>query len=88
MLRNKSEKQHPAIKTRLRDGLFFPDNETFELSFSKLFSLPLPLYFKSFYIKLLMLESNTCRDTKLRESLFRRSKIFLSSNTLKLKKTL
>ena len=51
MLRNKSEKQPPAIKTRLRDGLFFPDNETFELSFSKLFSLPLPLYFKSFYFE-------------------------------------
>ena len=51
MLRNKFKKQHPAIKTRLRDGLFFPDTESFELSFNKLFSLPLPLYFKSFFFE-------------------------------------
>ena len=51
MLRNKFKKQHHAIKTRLRDGLFFPDTESFELSFNKLFSLPLPLYFKSFFFE-------------------------------------
>lgn len=51
MHRNKLKRQAPAIKTRIRDGLYFPDVELFEISFKKLFSLPLTLYHKSFFFE-------------------------------------
>ena len=51
MHRNKLKKQAPSIKTRLKDGLYFPDIESFEISFNKLFSLPLTLYHKSFFFE-------------------------------------
>ena len=41
--------EHPAIKTRLRDSIYFPDNESFQNSFKKLFSLPIPIHFKNFF---------------------------------------
>ena len=41
--------EHPAIKTRLRDSIYFPDIEIFNISFRKLFSLPIPLHFKNFF---------------------------------------
>ena len=42
---------HPAIKTRRDSNIFFPDIESFEFSFKKLFSLPIMLYYKSFYFE-------------------------------------
>ena len=49
MHREKFDNQAPSIKTRINDGLYFPDIESFQLSFKKLFSLPLILYYKSFF---------------------------------------
>ena len=51
MHRNKLKKQAPAINTRIKDGLYFPDIETFENSVSKLFTLPITLYHKSFFFE-------------------------------------
>ena len=42
---------HPAIKTRRDSNIFFPDIESFEFSFKKLFSLPIMLFYKSFYFE-------------------------------------
>ena len=46
--REKYEQHAPSIKTRKRDGLYFPDIESFEMSFKKILSLPLILHYKSF----------------------------------------
>ena len=43
------DRYHPAIKTRKKDNIYFPDVETFEFSFKKLFSLPIMLNYKSLY---------------------------------------
>jgi len=51
MHRNKFKKQAPSIKTRANDGLYFPDIESFEMSFNKLFSMPLTLSHKSFFFE-------------------------------------
>ena len=51
MHRNKFKKQAPAINTRIKDGLYFPDIESFEISFNKLFSLPITIYHKSFFFE-------------------------------------
>ena len=49
--RDKFTKDAPSIKTRANDGLYFPDVESFQISFKKLFDLPLVLYFKSFFFE-------------------------------------
>lgn len=41
----------PAIQTRKNDGLYFPDPEIFFISFAKIFSLPILLYYKSFFFE-------------------------------------
>ena len=46
--REKYEPHAPSIKTRKRDGLYFPDIESFETSFKKILSLPIILHYKSF----------------------------------------
>ena len=47
--RNSIQIEHPAIQSRLKDSLYFPDKETFNASFQKLFQTPLPLYYKNFF---------------------------------------
>ena len=39
---------HPAIKSRQREGIYFPDIESYEFSFKKLFDLPIMIHYKSF----------------------------------------
>ena len=51
MHREKFQKQAPSIKTRISNGLYFPDIESFEISFKKIFSLPFVLYHKSFFFE-------------------------------------
>ena len=41
--------EHPAIKSRMKDSLYFPDKEIFNSSFQKLFQAPLPIYYKNFF---------------------------------------
>ena len=45
------EAYHPAVKTRRDNNIFFPDLESYERSFKMLFSLPIMLYYKSFYFE-------------------------------------
>ena len=49
--REKYSKEAPCIRTRANDNLYFPDVESFEISFKKLFNLPLVLYYKSFFFE-------------------------------------
>lgn len=49
--REKYDQHAPSIKTRKRDGLYFPDIESFENSFKKVMSLPLILHYKSFLVE-------------------------------------
>ena len=51
MHRAKFNSTHPSIATRKRDKLFFPDKETFDLSFRKIFSLPIFLHYKNFFFE-------------------------------------
>ena len=51
MQREKYDQHAPSIKTRKRDGLYFPDIESFENSFKKVMSLPLILHYKSFLVE-------------------------------------
>lgn len=41
----------PSIRTRKREGLYFPDVEIFFRSYSKIFSLPIFLHYKSFFFE-------------------------------------
>ena len=51
IIKKSKEKHHPAIKTRRNDSIYFPDVEMYEISFKKLFSLPIMLYYKSFFFE-------------------------------------
>jgi hypothetical protein len=49
--RDKYDIELPAIKTRQRDNLYFPDKEMFSMTLHKLFKLPIILHFKNFYLE-------------------------------------
>lgn len=51
MYRIKLSKPHPAIQTRKRDGLYFPDPETFFMSYKRIFQLPILLHHKNFFFE-------------------------------------
>ena len=51
MHRNKFKKQAPAIITRIKDGLYFPDIESFEISFNTIFSQLITFYHKIFFFE-------------------------------------
>ena len=51
MHRAKFNSSAPAIGTRKRDKLYFPDKEIFDLSFRKIFSLPIFLHYKNFFFE-------------------------------------
>ena len=40
---------HPAIRSRQREGIYFPDIESYEFSLKKMFELPLMIHYKSFF---------------------------------------
>ena len=40
---------HAAIKSRQREGIYFPDIESYEFSLKKMFELPLMIHYKSFF---------------------------------------
>ena len=56
--RNSIQIEHPAIQSRLKDSLYFPDKETFNASFQKLFHLNLGL------VRFSMNEIQVCQETK------------------------
>ena len=43
--------QHPAIKTRIKDNISFPDEELFYKSYNKLLSMPIMLHFKNLFLE-------------------------------------
>ena len=49
--REKICQQHPALKTRIRDNLFVPDQELLTKSFIKIINLPILLHYKNFFIE-------------------------------------
>ena len=51
LLRESLSKPHPAIETRRKEGIYFPDKEMFLLSFRKIFELPISLHYKSFFFE-------------------------------------
>lgn len=51
MHKEKIRKPHPSIQTRKRDGKYFPDEEMFSISLKKLFSMPILIYYKSFFFE-------------------------------------
>ncbi len=51
MHRERITSQHPAIKTRIQDGLSFPDEELFFNSYNKLLSMPIMLHFKNLFLE-------------------------------------
>ena len=49
--RKSIESPHPSIKTRLQDGKYFPDSQSFFYSFEKILAMPIGLYYKSFFFQ-------------------------------------
>ena len=43
-----NQNTHPAFKTRRDNNIYVPDFEMFKISYIKIFSMPIPLYLKSF----------------------------------------
>ena len=42
---------HPSFNTRKRDKIYMVDQETFNMSFNKILSLPIVLYYKAFFFE-------------------------------------
>ena len=61
----KVSKTAPSIATRIRDGLYFPDIESFENSFMKVMSLPIIIYYKAFFFE------QFCRTLVSKNKLFK-----------------
>lgn len=51
MHRERITSQHPAIKTRIKDNIIFPDEELFFNSYKKLLSMPIMLHFKNLFLE-------------------------------------
>ena len=69
-----NQNTHPAFKTRRDNNIYVPDFEMFKISYIKIFSMPIPLYLKSFLFEQInrtlpsrnklyemkIIDSNTC----------------------------
>ena len=42
---------HPSFNTRKRDKIYMVDQETFNMSFNKILSLPIVLHYKAFFFE-------------------------------------
>ena len=51
MHKEKYNSDHPSIKTRRRDGLYFPDKEMFDKSFKMILNMPIFLHYKNFLLE-------------------------------------
>ena len=65
LLRTKNHTIHPAIISRQRDNKYFPDHETFFMSFKKIFKLPIVLHHKNLFFE------QFCRTLPSKNKLFK-----------------
>ena len=65
LLRAKNDTIHPAIISRIRDKKYFPDSETFFMSFKKIFKLPIVLHHKNLFFE------QFCRTLTSKNKLFK-----------------